>query len=465
MRVRNNFIIRHTGCNRPGLTSAADSAFGAVVYYSVTLFLENKGAAVRLPTRFHEYAVGRKQQDVKERLELLSKCDLLRHLPPEEIEAILPYVRPRRLDAGEILFRAGDQGDALYIVAHGSVKVLADCQESATTASRPIATLGEGQAFGEMALLTGGARTATIRAAANTELLEIGKGDFEQLVKKDRLLANAVQQLSHERAINNLSSSGLDPSTWVRIARRNLQHLSCNEAHTLLVETGHGAGLAIVLGNILDTIPGCLVIGAKFNGIASLSLTLMLGMFLGGIPEAAASASMLRKANYRPRTIFGLWSTVLVGRRHCRRGRQTAHWQPRFADSHLLSGDRRRRCFGPRCPCHDSRSHSWGRLSCCVADRRGFSICSLSRAVGSFLMLLPVLGLRGRINGTIMKPRHLPVKLSTERPQTQALGVRHGSAMRPTAGFPCLSVGLDHADHDRSSAAPPYFEISNTRRV
>ena len=208
------------------------SAFGAVVYYSATLFLENKGAAVRLPTRFHEYAVGRKQQDVKERLELLSKCDLLRHLPPEEIEAILPYVRPRRLDAGEILFRAGDQGDALYIVAHGSVKVLADPQERATTASRPIATLGEGEAFGEMALLTGGPRTATIRAAAKTELLEIGKDDFEQLVKNDRLLANAVQQLSHERAINNLSSSGLDPSTWVRIARRNLSALeSQRSAH------------------------------------------------------------------------------------------------------------------------------------------------------------------------------------------------------------------------------------------
>jgi CRP-like cAMP-binding protein len=287
-------------------------ALGAVVYYSATLFLENKGAAVRLPTRFHEYAVSRKQQDLKERLGLLSKCDLLRHLPPEEIEAILPYVRPRRLDADEILFRVGDHGDALYIVAHGSVRVLADSQESATTASRPIAILGEGQAFGEMALLTDGPRTATIRAAANTELLEIGKADFDRLVKKDWVLANAVQQLSHERAISNLSSSGLDPSTWVRIARRNLQHLSRNEAHKLLIETGHGAGLAIVLGNILDTIPGCLVIGAKFNGIASLSLTLMLGMFLGGIPEAAASASMLRKANYRPRTIFGLWSTVLV---------------------------------------------------------------------------------------------------------------------------------------------------------
>jgi len=287
-------------------------AFGAVVYYSATLFLENRGAAVRLPTRFREYAVGCKQKDVNELLGLLSKCNLLRHLPPEEIEAILPYIRPRRLHAGEILFHAGDQADALYIVAYGRVKVLADSRKNPESGSHSIATLGEGEAFGEMALLTGGPRTATICAETETELLQIGKHDFDRLVKKDRVLANAVQHLSHERAIHNLSSTELDPSTWARIARSNVQHLTRSEARTLLVETGHGAGLAIVLGNILDTIPGCLVIGASFNGLASLSLTLMLGMFLGGIPEAAASASMLRKAGYRARTIFGLWSTVLI---------------------------------------------------------------------------------------------------------------------------------------------------------
>jgi zinc transporter ZupT len=54
------------------------------------------------------------------------------------------------------------------------------------------------------------------------------------------------------------------------------------------------------------------VIGAKFNGFGSLSLTLMLGMFLGGIPEAAASAAILKKAEYPPHVIFGLWSTVLA---------------------------------------------------------------------------------------------------------------------------------------------------------
>jgi zinc transporter ZupT len=54
------------------------------------------------------------------------------------------------------------------------------------------------------------------------------------------------------------------------------------------------------------------VIGSQFSGFASISLTLMLGMFLGGVPEAAASGSMLIRAGYRPQTIFGLWSVVLV---------------------------------------------------------------------------------------------------------------------------------------------------------
>jgi zinc transporter ZupT len=65
------------------------------------------------------------------------------------------------------------------------------------------------------------------------------------------------------------------------------------------------------MGNILDTIPGCLVIGASFKGFAHMSFTLMLGMFLGGIPESAVSAAMLTRAGYKPKKIFLLWSTVV----------------------------------------------------------------------------------------------------------------------------------------------------------
>ena len=144
------------------------------------------------------------------------------------------------------------------------------------------------------------------------ELLEIGRESFDTLIAADPVMARAVQHLSHERAIRNLSSGRSNPSTWARLASHSLEHISRAEANKILRQAGKGAGMAIVLGNILDTIPGCLVIGANFNGLANLSLTLMLGMFLGGIPEAAASAVMLTRAGYRARVIFALWATVLL---------------------------------------------------------------------------------------------------------------------------------------------------------
>ena len=101
-------------------------AIGAIFYYCASLFLEKNGGAVRYQTRFREYARDRKRHDTKETIALLSRCDLLRHLPAEEVERILPCVRTRHLAPGEILFRAGSPGDALFIVANGIVEVLVD---------------------------------------------------------------------------------------------------------------------------------------------------------------------------------------------------------------------------------------------------------------------------------------------------------------------------------------------------
>jgi CRP-like cAMP-binding protein len=287
-------------------------AIGAVIYYAASLFLEQHGSAVRYPTRFHEYAIERKQRDTKALIELLAKCDLLRHLPPEEIEQILPFVGTRHLAPDEVLFRAGEPGDALYIVASGKVEILDDGAAGDGAAGRTLAELGAGQAFGEMALLSQGPRTATVRATVAAELLKIDKADFDHLVATDHRLAAEVERLSHGRAMDNLSAGTRNPALWVKVASGSVEHLSRRETARLLSDAGHGSGLAIVLGNILDTIPGCLVIGAKFDGLDSLSLTLITGMFLGGIPEAAASASMLTKAGYRPLRIFALWSTVVV---------------------------------------------------------------------------------------------------------------------------------------------------------
>jgi zinc transporter ZupT len=228
------------------------------------------------------------------------------------VVTILPCLHDRRLKQGEILFRAGDPGDALYIVGRGKVEVLTDSPRDPGIAGGAIAVLGAGAAFGEMSLLSGEPRTATIRAVEDTDLLQIDKSDFEQLVATDSHMADVVQRISHNRAVNNLAAGATNAARWAKVANGSLEHLSRHETGQMLEEAANGAGMAIVFGNILDTIPGCLVIGANFTALGNLSLTLMLGMFLGGIPEAAASASMLTRAGYRPAAIFGLWSTVLL---------------------------------------------------------------------------------------------------------------------------------------------------------
>lgn len=290
-----------------GLT-AGGFAVGAILYYVAALFLESKGSALRYPSRFMEYALKRKRKAVSAKLGLLSQCNLLRHLPAEQMEPLLDRVREREAKAGEVVFRTGDPGDALYIVASGSVEVIDDGN------SQRLAELTDGQAFGEMALLSGGTRTATIRCTVDSHLLVVGKDDFDKLLAEDPFLDEQVRKLSHERALSNLRTGTVNPAVWAQLASENLERLSRSDEHKLMHEAkaGKGAGLAIVFGNILDTIPGCLVIGAKFTGFESLSLTLILGMFLGGIPEAAASAAMLRRAGFTNRTIFLLWSTVLA---------------------------------------------------------------------------------------------------------------------------------------------------------
>jgi zinc transporter ZupT len=132
------------------------------------------------------------------------------------------------------------------------------------------------------------------------------------MVAADHQLALALRRLSHERAISNLAAGTSDPDRWAAVAGSTLDHLSRRDTDKMLVEAGRGAGLAIMLGDLLDTIPGLLVVGAKFTDFGTLSLTVMLGIFIGGIPESAASATLLKKAGFSARTIYGFWSITLV---------------------------------------------------------------------------------------------------------------------------------------------------------
>jgi len=115
-----------------------------------------------------------------ERVNVLKQTDIFYDLTSAQIEMIASICQERTVRAGEVLFQENTPGTELYAIVRGEVEILLDPNliGSATTrkSSGPvtIATLREGQTFGEVALVDQGLRSASARGATdNTRLLII----------------------------------------------------------------------------------------------------------------------------------------------------------------------------------------------------------------------------------------------------------------------------------------------------
>ena len=96
---------------------------------------------------------------------------------------------------GETIIREGDSGASMFVVHRGSVDVRVDSNGT----SRTIKRLGEGAFFGEMALFTGEPRTASVVAAEETEVLEIGHEAMRGLFQTNPDLVEAISHTINER--------------------------------------------------------------------------------------------------------------------------------------------------------------------------------------------------------------------------------------------------------------------------
>jgi small-conductance mechanosensitive channel/CRP-like cAMP-binding protein len=112
-------------------------------------------------------------------VERLSAVDIFAPLSAEETSMLAQAAVSHVFAPGEIVIRAGDPGSSMFVVHNGRVCV----QINDKGKLRTVATLNEGDFFGEMALFTGEPRTANVVALEETEVLEIGhkamKGVFE----------------------------------------------------------------------------------------------------------------------------------------------------------------------------------------------------------------------------------------------------------------------------------------------
>jgi CRP-like cAMP-binding protein/Zn-dependent protease len=118
-----------------------------------------------------------------EAAQLIDALPAFDDLPEEVLSDLAGRVRLRILHTGEPVFRQGDQPDAFYIVRRGTVRI--EDEDPETSDTRILRTMGRGESFGEMGLLGGHRRQATVRAADDVELFGVDKGTFDRLLADD----------------------------------------------------------------------------------------------------------------------------------------------------------------------------------------------------------------------------------------------------------------------------------------
>lgn len=97
--------------------------------------------------------------------QLFRSVRLFEHLTPEELSAVVHLAQPKRLAAGELLFAKSDPGNGMFVVERGELSVTT---EGANGEHLTLAYLGNGAFVGEMSLLDGSPRSASVEAVAAT---------------------------------------------------------------------------------------------------------------------------------------------------------------------------------------------------------------------------------------------------------------------------------------------------------
>jgi small-conductance mechanosensitive channel/CRP-like cAMP-binding protein len=128
-------------------------------------------------------------------VERLSAVDLFAPLSPEEATMLARAAVSHVFAPGETVIRAGDPGSSMFVVHNGRVRV----QISENGRQRTIATLNEGDFFGEMALFTGEPRTANVIALEETEVLEIGHAAMKSVFDTNPDLVESLSFIMAER--------------------------------------------------------------------------------------------------------------------------------------------------------------------------------------------------------------------------------------------------------------------------
>jgi small-conductance mechanosensitive channel/CRP-like cAMP-binding protein len=179
---------------------AMDSAVRSAVWYA----LHRAGMEIPFPsmninvTEMNEDREQRKHdEEYARRVDALSRVDVFRALDAEKIDRLSRRMRLIIYGPGETVLRQGDPGDSLYVLRAGSVAV----RLGSHGAEREVATLSAGQFFGEMSLMTGESRSATVVAKSDCECYIVDKEAFQEILEERPELAGIISEILSRRQV------------------------------------------------------------------------------------------------------------------------------------------------------------------------------------------------------------------------------------------------------------------------
>lgn len=131
----------------------------------------------------------------------LPRVPLFSDFNEEEFLAVIKKVRSHDFAPGDYVFHEGDNGDSIFIIAEGAVKVIARAKDEREVA---LATLTEGAIFGEFGFFSNAKRTTDIKAVDASTILELTKADLDEIIKRHKRVEEVLFKFYKERVVDRL---------------------------------------------------------------------------------------------------------------------------------------------------------------------------------------------------------------------------------------------------------------------
>ncbi|MEO0292772.1 MAG: cyclic nucleotide-binding domain-containing protein [candidate division WOR-3 bacterium] len=179
----------------------------------------------------------------------------------------------RELKKGEVLFKEGDTGEEMYLIRSGKIRIVKEIEGK----SKTLAIIGEGEFFGEMALLDKSPRSASAIAETDVKLIIVDREAFLNSVNKNPFIKYIIETLTNRlRKTNNMLKYFSVPNEKMRVLLFIKDRLSRNEPPDM--DTGldaEGREIAEVTGVSLDKVKEYLEELKEYN-IAELGSTITI---------------------------------------------------------------------------------------------------------------------------------------------------------------------------------------------